>query len=51
MSDNPRTDRVVLRGAFDRTQGRIIGELDGLLRVRWDDGICGIYWRFQLELL
>lgn len=43
--------RVCLRDASDQTLGTVIGELDGLLRVRWDDGICGMYWRFQLTPL
>ena len=44
-------NKVRLRGAFDQTEGRIVGYLDGLLRVKWADGLRGIYWRFDLELL
>ena len=45
-----RVCRVRLKGAPDKTCGSVIGELDGMLRVRWDDGLCGMYWRLQLEL-
>jgi hypothetical protein len=43
--------KVRLKNALDRTEGRVIGEIDELVRVRWDDGLVGMYWRFQLEPL
>ena len=43
--------KVTLRSGLDRTEGEIIGFLDGLVRVKWDDGLRGIYWRFDLELV
>jgi len=51
MAAKVKPMRVRLRGAFDQTEGTVKGELDGLLRVKWDDGLRGIHWRFDLELL